>query len=51
MYETSIYFFRVMLESLTFFGVSMEYFGISNRLFGQRVLVSFRSDAGILISV
>lgn len=43
MYGTSIYFFGVTLESLPFFGVSMEYFGVSNRLFGPFVLISFRS--------
>lgn len=38
------------MESLTFFGVSMEYFGVSNRLFDHFVLISFRSYGGILTS-
>jgi len=38
-----------MLESLTFYGVSMEYFGVSTRLFDHFVLISFRSYNGILI--
>jgi hypothetical protein len=40
-----------MLESLTFFGVSMENFGIFEGLFGPFVLISFRSYDGILISL
>lgn len=41
MYGTSIYFFGVTLESLPFFGVSMEYFGVSNRLWVSLCLVHF----------
>jgi len=36
------------MESFTFFGVSVEYFGVFQRLFGDFVLISFRSYAGIL---
>ena len=36
------------MESLTFFGVSVEFFGVLDRLFGHFVLLSFRSYAGIL---
>jgi hypothetical protein len=42
-------FFGGMLESLTFFGVSMEYVGVSNRLFDHFVLISFLSYVGIPI--
>jgi hypothetical protein len=42
-------FFGLTLESLTFFGVSVEYFGILNPIFDHLVLVSFRSYNGILI--
>jgi hypothetical protein len=41
-------FFELMLEFLPFFGVSMEYFGISQGLFGDFVLISFRGYNGIL---
>jgi hypothetical protein len=44
-------FFAVSLESLTFFGVSVEYFGVFQRLLGLFVLISFRRYAGILISI
>jgi hypothetical protein len=37
------------MESLTFFGVSVEYFGVLDRLFGHFVLLSFRSYGGILM--
>ena len=36
------------MESLTFFGVSVEYFGVFQRLWGPFVLISFRSYGGIL---
>ncbi len=36
------------MESLTFFGVSVEYFGVFKGLFGYCVLISFRSYGGIL---
>jgi hypothetical protein len=36
------------MESRTFFGVSMEYFGFSNRHFDRFVLISFRSEGGFL---
>ncbi len=36
------------MESLTFFGVSVEYFGVFERLFGHFVLISFRRYGGIL---
>ncbi len=36
------------MESLTFFGVSVEYFGVFAGLFGHFVLISFRSYGGIL---
>jgi hypothetical protein len=39
------------MESLTFFGVSMEYFGNFKELFGHVVLISFRTYRGILIDV
>jgi hypothetical protein len=39
------------MESLTFFGVSMEYFGVFKWLLGLFVLISFRSDTGILSNV
>ena len=42
-------FFGLTLESLTFFGVSMEYFGVFQGLLGPFVLISFRSYGGILI--
>jgi hypothetical protein len=41
-------FFGLTLESLTFFGVSMEYFGVFQGLLGPFVLISFRSYGGIL---
>ncbi len=47
-YLKSTYFFGFTLESLTFFGVSMEYFGVSEELFRDFVLISFRSYGGIL---
>jgi hypothetical protein len=40
-------FFGLTLEFLTFFEVSVEYFGVSNRQFGYFVLISFRSYDGI----
>jgi len=36
------------MESLTFFGVSVEYFRVFKQLFGRFVLISFRSYDGIL---
>jgi len=36
------------MESLTFFGVSVEHFGVLDRLFGHFVLMSFRRYGGIL---
>jgi len=36
------------MESLTFFGVSVEYFGVFQRLWGPFVLISFRSYGGML---
>jgi hypothetical protein len=38
------------MESFTFFGVSVEYFGIFERFFGDFVLISFRGYAGMLIN-
>ena len=39
-------FFGVTLEIRTFFGVILEYFGITNELFHYFVLISFRSYGG-----
>jgi len=36
------------MESLTFFGVSVEYFGVFKGLLDLLVLISFRSYGGIL---
>jgi hypothetical protein len=36
------------MESRTFSGVTLEYFGVFQGLFGDFVLISFRSYAGIL---
>ena len=36
------------MESPTFFGVSVEYFGVLDRLFDYFVLISFRRYGGIL---
>ena len=41
-------FFGLTLESLTFFGVSVEYFGIFEGPNGPFVLISFRRYNGIL---
>jgi hypothetical protein len=41
------YFFGFTLESLTFFGVTVEYFRVQMSTFEQLVLISFRSYGGM----
>jgi predicted amidohydrolase len=43
--------FGVAAESLPFFGRGMEEFGVFQRLFGPCVLISFRGDNGMLITL
>ena len=46
MHKTSIHFFRSEIGIAYLF---LSYLGVSNRLFGYFVLISFRSSRGILI--
>jgi hypothetical protein len=38
------------MESLPFFGVTLEYFGVCEELFGYFVLISFRSYRAMVAS-